>query len=85
MASASHDIQLRRSTLVFLNVPFWQISEESLIEWIARIELTEEFQAGINRINSVDIVDFIFSERRIESTAHRTSAGHITCAVTCCR
>ena len=65
MASASHDIRLRRFTLVLLNVPFWKTPEESLTEWFARIELPEEFQAGIDN-NNVDIVDFVFSERRIE-------------------
>ena len=39
MASASHDIRLRRSTLVLLNVPFWKTSQESLIAWFTRIEL----------------------------------------------
>ena len=68
MAAASHDIWSRRSTLVFLSVPFWKTSEESLIEWFARIELPEEFQAGIDN-NNVDIVDFVFSELRIEGVA----------------
>ena len=63
MASASHDIRLRRSTLVLLNVPFWRTSEESLIEWFARTEQPEEFQSGIDHIN-VDIADFIFGQRR---------------------
>ena len=68
MASASHDIRLRRSTLVLLNVHFWMTQEESLTEWFARIELPEEFRAGIDN-NSVDIVDFVFSERRLAGTA----------------
>ncbi len=68
MASASHDIRLIRPTLVLLNVPFCRTPEESLIEWFARIELPEEFQAGIDN-NNLDIVDFVFGERRIEGTA----------------
>ena len=48
MASASHDIRLRRSTLALFNVRFWKTPEESLIEWFARIELTEELQARID-------------------------------------
>ena len=63
MASASHDIRLRRSTLVLLNVPFWRTSEESLIEWFARTEQPEEFQSSEDHIN-VDIADFIFGQRR---------------------
>ena len=63
MASASHDIRLRRSTLVLLNVPFWRTSEESLIEWFARTEQPEEFQARIDHIN-VDIADFNFGQWR---------------------
>ena len=63
MASASHDIRLRRSTLVLLNVPFWRTSEESLIEWFARAEQPEEFQSSEDHIN-VDIADFIFGQRR---------------------
>ena len=63
MASTSHDIRLRRSTLVLWNVPFWRTSDESLIEWFARAEQPEEFQSGIGHIN-VDIADFIFGQRR---------------------
>ena len=63
MASASHDIRLRRSTLVLLSVPFWRTSEESLIEWFARAEQLAEFQPGMNHIN-VDIADFNFGQRR---------------------
>ena len=63
MASANHDIRLRRSTLVLLNVPFWRTSEESLIEWLARTEQPEEFQSSEDHIN-VDIADFIFGQRR---------------------
>ena len=82
MASASRDIQLRRSTLALLNVPFWKTPEESLTEWFARIELPNEFQAGIDN-NNVDIVDFVFSERRI--LRPRTFLRHTTFAVTCCK
>ena len=60
MASANHDIRLRRSTLVLLNVPFWRTSEE---EWFARTEQPEEFQSSEDHIN-VDIADFIFGQRR---------------------
>ena len=63
MDSASHDIRLRRSTLVLLNVPFWRTSEESLIERLARTEQPEEFQPGEDHIN-VDIADFICGQRR---------------------
>ena len=52
MASASHDIRLRRSTLVLLIVHFWRTQEESLTEWFARIELPEEFRAGIDNNNN---------------------------------
>ena len=68
MSSANHDIRLRRSTLILLNVPYWKIPEESLTVWFARIELPEEFRAGIDN-NNVDIMDFVFSERRTEGTA----------------
>ena len=71
MASASHDIRLRPSTLVLLNVPFWKTPEESLTEWFARIELPEEFRAGIDNINNVDIVDFVFSKHRIDGGCAR--------------
>ena len=63
MAAASHDIRLRRSTLVLLNVPFWRTSEESLIERFARAGQPEEFQAGEDHIN-VDVADFICGQRR---------------------
>ena len=63
MASASHDIRLRRSTLVLLSVPFWRTSEESLVEWFARAEQPEDFQSGMDHIN-VDIADCIFGQRR---------------------
>ena len=63
MASASHDIRLRRSTLVLLNVPFWRTSEESLIERFARTGQPEEFQSGEDHIN-VDVADFVCGLRR---------------------
>ncbi|MFM7981328.1 MAG: hypothetical protein ACKPKO_18630, partial [Candidatus Fonsibacter sp.] len=68
MASANHDIRLRRCALILLNVPYWKIAEESLTVWLARIEVPAEFHAGVDN-NNADIVDFIFSERRNEGTA----------------
>ena len=45
MAAASHDVRLRGSTLVLLNVPRRKDSEgESLIAWFARIDLPQEFR-----------------------------------------
>ena len=46
----------------------WTTPEESLTVWFARLELPEEFHAGIDN-NNVDIVDFVFSERRFEGIA----------------
>jgi hypothetical protein len=63
MASASHDIRLRGSTLALLNVPFWRTSEESLIERFARTGQPEEFQSGEDHIN-VDVADVICGLRR---------------------
>ena len=64
MASASHNIRWRRSLLVFLDEPFWSTPEESLAAWFARIELPEEFHAGID--HNVDIMDFTCSKQRVE-------------------
>ena len=49
-------------------MPVWRNQEESLTAWFARIELPEEFHAGTDD-NNVHMVDFTFSERRIEGTA----------------
>ena len=79
LASASHDIRWRRSTLVLLNVPYWRTPEESLTASFARIELPEEFHAGIDDNNNADIVDFVFSELRIEwnAPAEISKAHHV--------
>ena len=66
MASASRDIRLRRSTLVLLNLRFWKSPEESLTVWFARIELPEEFHAGFDNNNDVDIVDANGCSRLLE-------------------
>ena len=84
MASASHDIRLRRSKIVLINVHVWRTKDESLTKWFARIELPEEFRAGIDN-NNADIVDFVFSERRIERAAFRIVLRHSTFAIICCR
>ena len=67
MATASHDIRFKRSNLILLNSPYWKFDEgEPLTTWWARIDLPEEFRNRID--NNTDIVDFVFSERRIETT-----------------
>ncbi len=85
MASASHDIRLRRSALILLNVAYWTIAEELLTVWcFARIEVPEEFHAGVDD-NNVDIMACIFSGRRIEGLRPRTFLRHTMFAVTCCK
>ena len=65
MAAASHDIQFKRSTLILFNVPYWKCDEgEPLTTWWARIDLPIELLNPID--DNPDIVDFVFSERRIE-------------------
>ena len=71
MATANRDIRLKRSTLILISVPHRRSAEESLTVWFARIDLPEEFRAGID--HNDDIVDFVFGERRIEGTSAR---GH---------
>ena len=64
MASANHNIRLRRSAVVLLEEPFWRTPEESLTAWFVRIELPEEFHAGID--HNVEIVYFACNRQRIE-------------------
>ena len=66
MASSSHDIGFKRATLILFNVPYWKCEEgESLTTWWARIALPEELRTSIDD-DDPDIIDFVFSERRIE-------------------
>ena len=71
MAAARHDIRLRGSTLVLLNVSCRKDEEgESLIAWFTRIDLPHEFRDGVDRIRDpIDIEAFVFSERQIEGTS----------------
>ena len=57
MAAASHDIRLRGSTLVLLNVPRRKDSEgEPLIVWFDRIRLPHEFRDVVAHIRDpIDI------------------------------
>ena len=65
MANPSHDIGFKRATLILFNVPYWKCEEgESLTTWWARIALPEELRNSID--DDPDIVDFVFSVRRIE-------------------
>ena len=71
MAAASHDIRLRGSTLVLLNVPRRKDSEgEPLIVWFDRIRLPHEFRDVVDHIRDpIDIEEFVFSERQIADTS----------------
>ncbi|MFM7985775.1 MAG: hypothetical protein ACKPKO_41320, partial [Candidatus Fonsibacter sp.] len=64
--------------MILLNVPYWKIAEEPLTMWLARLEVPEEFHAGVDS-NNVVIVDFIFCERRIDgaTAADMFKAHHV--------
>ena len=79
MASSSHDIGFKRATLILFNVPYWKCKEgESLTTWWARIALPEELRTSVDD-DDFDIIDFVFSERRIEglSAEDLPKAHHI--------
>jgi hypothetical protein len=66
MASSSRDIGFKHAALILFNVPYWRCEEgESLTTWWARIALPEELRTLID--DDLDIIDFVFSERRIAS------------------
>ena len=64
-SSSSRDIRYKRATLILFNVPYWQSEkQETLPEWWARIGLPASAEITFGR--NPQIVDFVFSERRIE-------------------